>query len=560
MSDEAYRAARRGIVNNALRRQQRSLDLSHRGLTRLPPEIGQLTKLESLSLQGNKLSELPPEIGQMKALRQLYLRGNRLIVLPAEFGELSALRTLDLARNQITEFSFTIPNLLRLVRLDLSENQLRALPADIKRLRALQVLGLDQNHLARLPREIGELSTLQQLSVASNSLTVLPKEIGELRSLSYLDISDNRLTSLPLEMADLSNLEFLIADGNPLDEIYRNLLSASHEVSAKSILKYLKDERDLQRVEAASIDNDRPKSTEPSQFRQLAEALEQNPSGAKFEPSDDHFIISASGDSTDRDEASDLTTSQLHPQVKLKAAAVANGAMRLANTHGWQSLPGASERFKRIVDDDLTAVADQIGVVWAELVSLGSFLEQDSEVRENPDPVVEPLPPDVRRSLADLVQTAGPWLRRFPTALKLDNEHASFHASSEKIPPAQKVLKLAEDEDIVRRSDAVVINSALAAGQHAGTQSHKAGGFGIFSVRNVVFGATAFVAAHLAEGYIEHVGGDIAKQSALAKKSISFLHDGEETLMRFLEDLPADIRAAVRTLIQEIRSASTEID
>jgi hypothetical protein len=49
MAEDAYESARRRI-NDALRRQQNSLDLSENELTALPPLIGQLTALQSLDL------------------------------------------------------------------------------------------------------------------------------------------------------------------------------------------------------------------------------------------------------------------------------------------------------------------------------------------------------------------------------------------------------------------------------------------------------------------------------------------------------------------------------
>jgi Leucine-rich repeat (LRR) protein len=74
MSEDAYKAARRSIINNALRQS--------RQLTAVPPEIGQLTALRSLSLSGNQLTALPPEIGRLTALRSLDLHVNRLTALP----------------------------------------------------------------------------------------------------------------------------------------------------------------------------------------------------------------------------------------------------------------------------------------------------------------------------------------------------------------------------------------------------------------------------------------------------------------------------------------------
>ena len=53
------------------------LNLSARGLTELPVEIGQLSRVQSLNLSGNRLSALPEAIGQLRQLQSLEVRGNR---------------------------------------------------------------------------------------------------------------------------------------------------------------------------------------------------------------------------------------------------------------------------------------------------------------------------------------------------------------------------------------------------------------------------------------------------------------------------------------------------
>jgi hypothetical protein len=66
--EAAFKAARRRIVNNALRREQRSLDLSHFGLVDLSPEIGQLKSLRTLNISNNQIVSLPAEIGGLSAI------------------------------------------------------------------------------------------------------------------------------------------------------------------------------------------------------------------------------------------------------------------------------------------------------------------------------------------------------------------------------------------------------------------------------------------------------------------------------------------------------------
>src|SRR5258708_5771276 len=97
-ADDAYAEALNRI-QCCRKGMQCSLDLSHLGLTTLPPEIGQLKDLTELDLMLNQLTTLPPEIGQLTALTKLDLMMNQLTTLPPEIGQLTALTHLDLDSN-----------------------------------------------------------------------------------------------------------------------------------------------------------------------------------------------------------------------------------------------------------------------------------------------------------------------------------------------------------------------------------------------------------------------------------------------------------------------------
>ncbi|HXF84660.1 MAG TPA: COR domain-containing protein [Anaerolineales bacterium] len=146
------------------------LDLFGLGLTSLPPEIGNLTRLTKLDLWVNQLTSLPPEIGNLTSLTELNLVSNQLTSLPPEIGNLTNLTTLVFSENQLTS----------------------------------------------LPPEIGNLTSLTELNLSRNRLTSLPPEIGNLTNLTRLDLGNNQLTSLPPEMARLTRLKSLFLHGNPL--------------------------------------------------------------------------------------------------------------------------------------------------------------------------------------------------------------------------------------------------------------------------------------------------------------------------------------------------------
>ena len=191
----------------------------------IPPEIGNLTTLQTLYLPNNQLSgAIPPEIGNLTALTNLDLRNNQLSsAIPPEIGNLTALKYLRLDNNQLSgAIPSEIGNLTALPSLDLSDNQLSgAIPPEIGNLTALEYLRLDNNQLSgAIPPEIGNLTALQMqnLYLGNNQLSgVIPAEIGNLTALRQLDLASNQLSgAIPPEIGNLAALTWLSLDNNQL--------------------------------------------------------------------------------------------------------------------------------------------------------------------------------------------------------------------------------------------------------------------------------------------------------------------------------------------------------
>ncbi len=195
------------------------LDLSDLGLTRLPPEIGQLSNLKELEVGGNQLTELPDWIGQLSNLKELEVGGNQLTELPDWIGQLRNLKELWVYNNQLTELPASIGRLTKLEILSVSSNPLTELPDWIGQLRNLKELWVYNNQLTELPDWIGQLSNLTWLYVSSNQLTELPATIGQLSNLTWLDVSSNQLTELPATIGQLRNLKELRVYKNQLTEL-----------------------------------------------------------------------------------------------------------------------------------------------------------------------------------------------------------------------------------------------------------------------------------------------------------------------------------------------------
>lgn len=199
--------------------RQTTLDLSGLGLTKVPPEIGQLTDMSLLILGNNQLRTLPPEIGRLTGLTLLALSANQLTSLPPEIGQLKALQQLSLHDNQLTTLPPEIGQLKVLTALNLGANQLTALPPEIGGLTALTSLRLYNNHLTTLPDSISQLKALTALNLSRNEFTTLPPSICQLGALTLLDLANNRFTTLPAQVDQLEALYQLHLTGNQLTSL-----------------------------------------------------------------------------------------------------------------------------------------------------------------------------------------------------------------------------------------------------------------------------------------------------------------------------------------------------
>lgn len=211
---DAYVGAKRAILA-VWHTGEETLYLDMLGLSELPPEIGNLRKLEALHLNGNNLRTLPAEIGNLTALRTLNLQGNSLIALPPEIGRLIRLKELELTHNRIADLPAELEAASNLQKLGFAANELSSVPRVICRLKQLRDLALNHNAIVELPSEIGELIHLEWFTLSKNRLESLPGTIGKLTRLQAFALEKNSLKSLPLEMRGLGHLHALYLRGNP---------------------------------------------------------------------------------------------------------------------------------------------------------------------------------------------------------------------------------------------------------------------------------------------------------------------------------------------------------
>ena len=190
----------RGVATDAAGRVVR-LDLTNNGLTgKIPPELGDLEKLEWLNLGTNELAgEIPPELGNLTSLTGLVLGGNDLGGgIPPELGNLTSLVSLSLGSNRLSgAIPVELSGLGNLMWLHLHSNEISGeIPPELGNLAELTYLKLHENDLTgRIPPELGNLPYLETLKLDENQLSgEIPPELGELPKLLNLTLTGNRLS------------------------------------------------------------------------------------------------------------------------------------------------------------------------------------------------------------------------------------------------------------------------------------------------------------------------------------------------------------------------------
>jgi len=167
--EEGYREAERRIAK-IQKTGYSGLKLSELQLTKIPPQIAQISHLKTLWLGNNQIVEIPDVIAQLSNLRQLYLHNNQIVEIPDVIAQLSNLRQLYLHNNRIVEIPDVIAQLSHLQILWLRSNQIVEIPDAITQLSNLRQLYLHNNQIVEIPDAITQLSNLQVLSLGSNPL------------------------------------------------------------------------------------------------------------------------------------------------------------------------------------------------------------------------------------------------------------------------------------------------------------------------------------------------------------------------------------------------------
>ena len=194
----------------------RKLDFSCLQLTKIPPEIAELTTLEELDISNIEIKEIPAFLGNIASLKKLtvgtisygshYVNGK--LILPPQLGNLRNLQNLSLGYgiSEVPQWVFDHENLQALSIYNDGAQTIPAQIAKIKKLRKLRVYG---NNITSLPREIGEQFELTVLDLKCPKLPELPESFANLKKMKCIRLDNCNFSAIPDFICGWTELEDL---------------------------------------------------------------------------------------------------------------------------------------------------------------------------------------------------------------------------------------------------------------------------------------------------------------------------------------------------------------
>jgi transcriptional regulator with XRE-family HTH domain len=293
-----------------------------------------------------------------------------------------------------------------------------------------------------------------------------------------------------------------------------------------------------------------PKQAKEEDWPSHLASLAQESLGARWVEGDGRFIIDPTGAESDIAAAQKPVVLQLHQPIIQKALLFTDNSKRLDNALGWHGIAAASQRFLDGVQRPANDIPNHLGSVYSAILELGSFLEQASRLQGGSGSSADPLDPEVHRALSDLIRTAAPWLRQFPTIRELDEQLGQFLTRDDLLDPGAALINGARRNGLVFSTDATAIVGLFEAGKRGEFQGAKARTRGVSSVRNLLVIVTTMVVIPF---FIGAAGSNYSEKSPLMDHAGKFLVQSENEITALVADLPDDLRLAFQELLREIK-------
>ncbi|XP_066291084.1 leucine-rich repeat-containing protein 40-like [Branchiostoma lanceolatum] len=174
----------------------KELDLSHKILKQIPPEVFSINEIEILDVSDNPLGSIPVNIANLSKLREMRAAGCGIREVSGNIWRCTHLAKVDLSRNPcITTLPVTMKQLHSLKHVVLSSCELKSLPKNLTLLAVIETLDLSNNELSTLPPDISGMKRLKVLILSDNAFEGIPESVEYLSHLNRLEVKRNKMNN-----------------------------------------------------------------------------------------------------------------------------------------------------------------------------------------------------------------------------------------------------------------------------------------------------------------------------------------------------------------------------
>lgn len=218
----------------------------------------------------------------------------------------------------------------------------------------------------------------------------------------------------------------------------------------------------------------------------------------------------------------------------------------------WQGLKADVLRLNRLMPADMNVAVGQTAVLWAAGVAVLEYLDQDRQLRSDPNSGNAPaLPLQIKKTLSVFVQIFAGWILEFPTAATREENAQAFGGALERLDAAKRVVVHVRRANVLRKEDLQLLEELIGAASRGGKQTQKAKFWSIATVRRIIFAGARL----LATSAVGKVAGDVTESSVLLTRISEMMLQGEAAVLDFADGLQANSKEALIAIIEKLREA-----
>ncbi len=223
------------------------------------------------------------------------------------------------------------------------------------------------------------------------------------------------------------------------------------------------------------------------------------------------------------------------------------------NSNQFGALADTAARLADLVALPPDETARQSFLLWSLSGELAQWRTRDDAAAALGDGFVDAMPPNLRQALEAAVPATALYARSFDAVRAYDDELADHEGRVASTATQRAVLDAALAVDAIEKSDAATVKIVIELGSEDGVHARRASKGGWFTTRNMVAAAAGFAGVGLANGYLNEIGGGLARSHGATARFERFLDKAGTAIEDVMRDAPDDLRQAVEAVRAWIR-------